>query len=79
MEREEKERIEAARRRELERIARRAKEDAEREANAGGGVRFKGTSSRSLFVSSELTFCHCCPLGRGKMKYVDPELNHSRR
>lgn len=43
MEREEKERIEAARKRELERIARRAKEDAEREANAGGGVRFKGT------------------------------------
>ena len=58
LEREEKERIEAARKRELERIALRLKEEEERRARESGGVRFKG---------------------RGRMKYVDPELQRDRR
>ncbi|THH16656.1 hypothetical protein EW146_g4017 [Bondarzewia mesenterica] len=56
LEREEKERIEAARRRELERIVKQREEEAER-SSSNGGVRFKG---------------------RGRMKYVDPELHGSR-
>ncbi|KAK7686126.1 hypothetical protein QCA50_010938 [Cerrena zonata] len=55
LEREEKERIEAGRRRELERIKRRLEDEAARAST--NGVRFKG---------------------RGRMKYIDPELQHSR-
>ncbi|TBU25187.1 cyclophilin-like domain-containing protein [Dichomitus squalens] len=58
LEREEKERIEEARKRELARIAQRLKEEEERRAQESGGVRFKG---------------------RGRMKYVDPELQRDRR
>ena len=43
--------------RELERIARRLKEEEERRAKETGGVRFKG---------------------RGRMKYLDPELQRDR-
>ncbi|KAI0667825.1 cyclophilin-like domain-containing protein [Trametes maxima] len=53
LEREENERIEVARKRELERIAQRLKDEEERRARDSGGVRFKG---------------------RGRMKYLDPEL-----
>ncbi|PIL32177.1 hypothetical protein GSI_05422 [Ganoderma sinense ZZ0214-1] len=58
LEREENERIEAARKRELERMARRLKEEEERRSRDSGGVRFKG---------------------RGRMKYVDPELQRDGR
>ncbi|KAI0709802.1 cyclophilin-like domain-containing protein [Earliella scabrosa] len=57
LEREENGRIEAARKRELERIARKLKEEEERRARDSGGVRFKG---------------------RGRMKYLDPELQQRR-
>ncbi|KAI0788092.1 cyclophilin-like domain-containing protein [Fomes fomentarius] len=57
LEREEKERMEAGRKRELERIARRLKEEEERRTRDSGGVRFKG---------------------RGRMKYIDPELQQRR-
>ena len=58
LEREEKERIGAARKRELERVARQLKEENERRTRESGGVRFKG---------------------RGRMKYVDPELQRDGR
>jgi len=54
LEREEKERIEAAKRRELERLKRRLEEENSQTTN---GVRFKG---------------------RGRMKYVDPEIRGHR-
>lgn len=50
--------MEAARKRELERVARRLKEEEERRSRDSGGVRFKG---------------------RGRMKYVDPELQRDGR
>ncbi|KAI0833764.1 cyclophilin-like domain-containing protein [Trametes gibbosa] len=57
LEREENDRIEAARKRELERVTRRLKEEEERRTTKSGGVRFKG---------------------RGRMKYLDPELQRER-
>ncbi|KAG5645565.1 hypothetical protein DXG03_005841 [Asterophora parasitica] len=57
LEREEKERLEAARKRELARI----KEKYEAEQKSNNGVRFKG-----LFT------------GRGRMKFLDPELQAQR-
>ncbi|KAF5367193.1 hypothetical protein D9758_004065 [Tetrapyrgos nigripes] len=53
LEREEKERIEAARKRELERV----KSQYEQETQSSSGVRFKG---------------------RGRMKYIDPDVNYRR-
>ncbi|KAK7454551.1 hypothetical protein VKT23_011304 [Stygiomarasmius scandens] len=53
LEREEKERIEAARKRELERI----KRQHDSEAQSNGGVRFKG---------------------RGRMKFIDPDVSYKR-
>ncbi|KAH9933662.1 cyclophilin-like domain-containing protein [Epithele typhae] len=53
LEREELEREADARRRELERLARRAKEDEERRTRENGGVRFKGRG-RMRFVDPEL-------------------------
>jgi peptidyl-prolyl isomerase G (cyclophilin G) len=71
LEREEKERFEAARLRELAEMKRRLAERADRErANDNSGVRYKGALSFSINMSTlaEMHF-----LGRGRMKFVDPE------
>lgn len=69
LEREERERIESAKRRELERMTRLA----DRSLTNEGGVRFKGLS---LHVPPEHRFTST--IGRGRMKFIDPELHHRR-
>lgn len=80
LEREEKERIEAAKRRHLEELKRRYQEDeAKRRSNApeDGQVRFKGLYWINIFSAFfHLSFIHLT--GRGRMKYVDPEIRASR-
>lgn len=65
LEREERERIEATKRKELERI----KEMHERACTSQGGVRFKGMSPSPINCAHFMIF-----VGRGRMKFVDPEL-----
>jgi peptidyl-prolyl isomerase G (cyclophilin G) len=74
LEREENERIEVDRRKELERI----KQKYERDIQSKNGVRFKGRFNvmnyyqLRLLMSREIT-------GRGRMKYIDPEVSHGQR
>jgi peptidyl-prolyl isomerase G (cyclophilin G) len=70
LEREENERLATERKRELERLAR----QQEQEPPSTNGVRFKGTSLSLIFE----TLIHDTITGRGRMKFVDPEL-HRRR
>ena len=70
LEREENERLAAARQRELERLQR----QHDQEASSKDGVRFKGIS----FLLILLNVTHDSHIGRGRMKFVDPEL-HRRR
>ncbi len=70
LEREENEKIAAARKHELERLVRRDGEDTP----STNGVRFKGMAFLPFF--SAVT--HDLHAGRGRMKFVDPEL-HRRR
>ncbi|KAI0762044.1 cyclophilin-like domain-containing protein [Irpex lacteus] len=65
LEREEKERLEEQRRKELERL-KRLKEDVP----TTNGVRFKGMLNVAMLLG--LTYTRCT--GRGRMKYMDPEL-----
>lgn len=67
LEREELERIEADRKRELERIKRKY----ESEIQSVDGVRFKGISTSFLILSAINT---SLLLGRGRMKFIDPEI-----
>jgi len=69
LEREERERIESAKRRELERMTRLA----DRSHTNEGGVRFKGLC---LHVRHRTRFTFT--IGRGRMKFIDPELHHRR-
>lgn len=70
LEREENERLDAARKRELERL----KRQHEQETPSTDGVRFKGIYFLSFFSA----VAHDSHVGRGRMKFVDPEL-HRRR
>ena len=69
LEREENERLAAARQRGLEQL----KRQHEQETSSTNGVRFKGIFFLSFFSTSLMTH-----IGRGRMKFVDPEL-HRRR
>jgi len=75
LEREENERREAERKKELDRI-RKQYADA---AQSTDGVRFKGGSYYFIFhISLLYTVLIKVPTGRGRIKYVDPEV-HQRR
>jgi peptidyl-prolyl isomerase G (cyclophilin G) len=70
LEREETERLAAARKCELERLSR----QREQEVPSTNGVRFKGLFYYPYPLPSLMIYC----IGRGRMKFVDPEL-HRRR
>jgi len=70
LEREENERLAAERKREVERLGR----QHEQESPSTNGVRFKGITLSLIFE----TLIHDTLTGRGRMKFVDPEL-HRRR
>lgn len=71
LEREEQARVANAKRKELERIQR-----IHGSTNSTQGVRFKGILIGRPFGMQHLIFSHCLIVGRGRMKFVDPELHH---
>lgn len=73
LEREENERLEAERRKELARI----KEKYEDEIRSKDGVRFKG--ARAHGCPYALIHALIFSLGRGRMKFVDPEISQRRQ
>jgi peptidyl-prolyl isomerase G (cyclophilin G) len=74
LEREEKDRIAARRQRELAEIKR---QQEERAARAEGGVRFKGKPH--VCVAFAIACGSRGPIGRGRMRYVDPEMHSGSR
>lgn len=71
LEREEQERMATAKRKELERIQR-----IHENTNSTQGVRFKGIPIGCFFGMQHSISSHCFVVGRGRMKFVDPELHH---
>lgn len=71
LEREEQERMAKAKRKELERI-----QEIHENTNTTRSVRFKGMPIGYPFHIQHLVFSHCFVVGRGRMKFVDPELHH---
>lgn len=71
LEREEQERVAEAKRKELERMQR-----LHEDTNSTQGIRFKGMLIEYLFDIRYSTLIRV--VGRGRMKFVDPELHHRR-
>ena len=71
LEREEQERMAKAKRNRLERI-----QQMHENSNSAQGVRFKGILTGYPFGMQYLISPHCLVIGRGRMKFVDPELHH---